>query len=68
MQTDKVLSEGEWAALLFQCPTQVKPLAYRLAVHHGAVERPSPENCPLCGAHTDQPAQPLLDYGAGAPK
>lgn len=49
MSADNVLSKGEWEALLYQCPEQVKALVYRLAIHHGAVERPAPAECPLCG-------------------
>jgi hypothetical protein len=44
-----ILTEGQWSALIFQCPEDVKPLLLRLAVHHGAIERPTPETCPLCG-------------------
>jgi hypothetical protein len=40
MPADKMLTPGEWEALLFQCPDQVRALVYRLAIHHGAVERP----------------------------
>jgi len=64
MPADDVLSPGEWAALLFQTPTQVKPLVLRLAVHHGAAERPAPENCPLCGQHGDQQGQASLGLRA----
>jgi hypothetical protein len=63
MPADGVLTPGEWEALLFQCPEQVRPLVLRLAVHHGAVERASPEGCPLCGQHGNGQGQAVLDYG-----
>ena len=65
MPADDVLTPGEWSALLYQCPTQIKPLVYKLALFHGAAERPAPENCPLCGGHADQQGQTSLDYGHG---
>jgi len=47
---ESVLTEGEWRALLYQCPDQVRPLVVRLAVFHGAMAQPSdPETCPCCG-------------------
>ena len=39
MQTDSVLTPGEWEALFYQVPDQVRPLVYRLAIHHGAIEQ-----------------------------
>ena len=53
-----VLSAGQWEALLFQCPQSVKPLVMQLAVYHGAVERPAPEECPLCGTTVDEQRAP----------
>lgn len=52
--TDPILTAGQWEALLFQCPDQVKPLLMRLAIHHGAMEPPRPEHCPLCNAKDEQ--------------
>ena len=48
MPVKTVLTQGEWEALLFQAPDQVRALVYRLAIHHGAVERPRAGECPLC--------------------
>jgi len=53
-----VLTAGEWKALLYQAPDQVRPLVYRLAVHHGAVERPAPASCPLCRGNSGAPGEP----------
>lgn len=58
MQIDDVLTQGEWEALLFQAPNQVRSLVYRLAVHHGAVERPNPAECQLCGGTAIAPREP----------
>jgi hypothetical protein len=54
-----VLSQGQWEALLLQAPQQVKHLVMLLAVHHGAIPRPTPEQCPLCGKR-DQGEQRTL--------
>jgi hypothetical protein len=51
MPVDAVLTPGEWEALLFQAPEQVRALVYKLAVYHGAVERSQSADCPLCGTH-----------------
>ena len=45
---ESILTPGEWEALLYQVPNQIRHLAYRLAIHHGVVERPRPAECPLC--------------------
>ncbi|HMC59221.1 MAG TPA: hypothetical protein VKJ01_08530 [Candidatus Solibacter sp.] len=54
MQTDKVLSAGEWESLIFQAPDGARALVLRLAFHHGAIERPAPEACPVCGGSERQ--------------
>jgi hypothetical protein len=54
-----VLTEGEWSALIFQCPQPVKHLVMLLAVFHGAIPPPTPEQCPLCGKR-DQGEQRTL--------
>jgi hypothetical protein len=43
------LTAGEWSALIYQTPDPVRGLVYRLAIHHGAVERTAPDKCPICG-------------------
>ena len=43
------LSADQWQVLLFQTPESVKRLVMKLAVYHGAVERPAPAECPPCG-------------------
>jgi hypothetical protein len=64
MQNDAVLTAGEWEALLYQAPDQVRPLIYRLAVHHGTIEQPKPAVCPL---RSQQGEQGVLKYGPVLP-
>jgi hypothetical protein len=47
---ETLLSSGEWEALIHNTADQAKHLLIRLAIHHGAVEPPSPAECPLCSA------------------
>ena len=47
MATKLLLSAGEWEALLFQTPAQVRPLLLRLAVHHKFMKEATV--CPNCG-------------------
>jgi hypothetical protein len=55
-----VLTKGQWEALLFQTPESVKHLVMLLAVHHGAIGRPSPEQCPLCGKRDEAEQKKLF--------
>ena len=64
MQADAVLTAGEWEALLYQAPDQVRPLVYRLAIHHGVIEQPKPTDGPLCNP---QGGQGVLKYGPMLP-
>jgi hypothetical protein len=43
-----VLTPGEWEALIFVTPDRVKHLVLQLAIHHHAIEPPTPEQCPIC--------------------
>jgi hypothetical protein len=58
--SDAVLTRGEWESLRLQVPDQVKGLVVRLGIHHGVFERPTPEECPVCGQHVDEPRQEAL--------
>ena len=50
----EVLTEGQWTALLYQCPDAVKPLLVRLAIFHGAMEQPRDgAECALCGTRRE---------------
>jgi hypothetical protein len=56
-----VLSPRQWEALLLQAPLQVRHLVMLLAIHHGAIPPPTPEQCPLCGKRDqDEPAKTLF--------
>lgn len=58
----EVLTTGEWSALLFIVPDRARHLVLKLAIHHGAIERPVPESCPICGkAHAAKFEQMALD-------
>jgi hypothetical protein len=52
--SNPVLSPGQWEALLHHAPQPIKQLVPLLAVHHGAILRPTPEQCPLCGGRRDE--------------
>ena len=43
------LSAGQWEALIFGTPDALRPLVLQLAIHHGAMERPTSAECPVCG-------------------
>jgi hypothetical protein len=64
MQTDSVLTPGEWEALFYQAPDQVRPLVYRLAIHHGAIEQSKSADCLPCDHHGEQG---VLKYGPVLP-
>jgi len=53
------LSRAEWEALLCQAPAGIRPLVYRLAVHHGAVDPEPDGRCPCCGRLPEEPARQL---------
>ena len=57
--SEPVLTGGEWEALLFQCPDQVKALIVKLAVHHRHMPAPLPAECPLCN-RKNEPQQMTL--------
>jgi hypothetical protein len=44
---EPLLTRGEWEAVLFQCPDQIKPLIVKLAVYHGHLTDSAA--CPECG-------------------
>jgi hypothetical protein len=54
-----VLTPGEWHALEFQVPDQVRHLVIKLAIHHGVMEPPTPAECPLCNAKRKPQQMPL---------
>jgi hypothetical protein len=64
MQADSVLTPGEWEALFYQAPDQVRPLVYRLAIHHGAIEQSKSADCLPCDQHGEQG---VLKYGPVLP-
>ena len=52
-------------ALLFQTPDQVRPLVYRLALHHGVIEQPKPSAGATREARGILKYQPVLPDGPG---
>jgi hypothetical protein len=52
-----VLTSGEWSALIYIVPDQARHLVLKLAVHHGAIPPPVPEQCPVCGKGQGEPEQ-----------
>lgn len=51
------LTDGEWQSLIFITPDRVRQLVMKLAVFHGAVEKSTPESCPVCGKQADKAGQ-----------
>lgn len=59
------LTAGQWDALLYQVPDQVRGLAFQLAIFHGARERPTPAECPICGHQGARGEQMALGVNHG---
>lgn len=53
------LNRGEWESLIFAANGSIRPLIFRLARHHGAVEASEPGQCPLCGPEARRPVAKL---------
>ncbi len=66
MPNDSVLTPGEWEALLFQTPDQVRPLVYRPALHHGVIEQPKSSGGAAPEARGILKYQPVLPDGPAA--
>jgi hypothetical protein len=57
------LSIGQWNALIHGTPDGLRPLVLTLAVFHGARERPTPAECPVCGKPATGPAGGQMPLG-----
>ena len=51
------LTKGQWEALIYIVPDRARHLVLKLAIYHGLIERPIPENCPICGKEAEEPPQ-----------
>jgi len=57
------LSIGQWDALIHGTPDGLRTLVLQLAIHHGARERPTPAECPVCGKPATGPAGEQMPLG-----
>lgn len=56
------LTAGEWESLIYVVPDRVRHLVLKLAVHHGAVQKSEPKDCPVCGKRTEEPQQEVVTF------